>query len=103
MCLKIKLPRKKGNLSLYCQILDCANRSRTVGIAGGVKIIYTERESKIGNFAHPGAPDLRSPKQPISEGDMGDAGGLKDGDAGQAKDQFLNLLRYKSINSACSG
>ena len=46
---------------------------------------YTQVNSKIGNFANPGAPDLRPAKQALSEGNRADAAGRKCGDAGEGK------------------
>ncbi|NGX53348.1 MAG: hypothetical protein K1000chlam4_00057 [Chlamydiae bacterium] len=52
---------------------------------------HTHRDSRIGNFANPGDPDLKPAKQPISAGDMGDTAGFKDGDAGAPKNSSIEL------------
>ncbi|MGE0669443.1 MAG: UDP-N-acetylmuramoyl-L-alanine--D-glutamate ligase [Parachlamydiales bacterium] len=48
-------------------------------------IIYTHRDSFLGNFAKAGAPDFDSAKQAISEGDMADAAETKGGDVREGK------------------
>jgi hypothetical protein len=46
---------------------------------------YTPVNSKIGDFANPGAADLCPSKQALSEGNRADADGCKYGDAGEGK------------------
>jgi hypothetical protein len=52
---------------------------------------HTHRDSKIGNFAKPGAPDFCLSKQAIYEGDMIDAEERKYGDAGAGKNPIFEL------------
>src|SRR5579863_3702617 len=67
------------------------NRSSSAKMAASASLLidpsrmYTQVNSKIGNFANPGAPDLRPAKQALSEGNRADAAGRKCGDAGEGK------------------
>ena len=64
-------------------------------------MMYTQVNSKIGNFANPGAPDLRPAKQALSEGNRADAAGHKYVDAGEGKNPSFEFtwvyLRFESV------